>query len=125
MDTLRSYWPECKGGCGDVLIDTCFPQSIMVYCQKCLGVNVFRNSTEAVEFLSLTDYRDAARLGHYTDSEKKRLSAVVQWAEAGCPALLPLLRKADYNSHTEKQPDTRKGSASENYSGCAVPTSST
>jgi len=127
MATFRFYWPDCKGDCGRPIGDIFGATDVMTYCPECRGVNVFRNSTEPVVFLPLLDCRDAALLGHCTDSEKERLSSLVEWVESGCPTQQPL-RRADYNSHSEKQPDTQTASllssTCENYSASCVPTSS-
>jgi len=128
MDTLRFYWPDCKGGCGVRLLETCSPQDIFIYCPECRGVNVYRNSMEPVEFLPLSDLRDAARLDHYSDNEKKRLFAVIEWAKEFYRSP-PQPDMGDCTSHNEKLPDTQTASllssACENYSAFGIPTSST
>lgn len=112
------------GGCGVRLLEMCVPQDIMVYCPECLGVNVYHNSKEPVAFLAHSDCLDVALLDHYTDSEKKRLSAVIQWAESFYH-LPPQRGTDDYNSRNEKPPDTQRDSlspsTSENYNALCVP----
>ena len=122
MNSLRFYWPECRGGCGVRLLETCVPQNIFIYCPECLGVNVYRNSTEPVEFLLLSDLHDAARLDHYSDSEKKMLFDVIEWAKARYCSQQPMDR-GDCSSRSEKQPDIQTASTCANYSSSAVPTS--
>ena len=67
------YWPECKS-CGRILIETCAPISLVMGCPDCRGVNIFRNSTEAVEYLSPSDLLDVAQLDRRTNSEKEKLA---------------------------------------------------
>lgn len=101
MAILRFYWPDCKGGCGRPILETCAPLDIITYCPECQGMNIFRDSTEPAEFLPLSDYRDAAQLSHCTNNEKERLSAVVQWAESFYRLSQPP-DKGDCISHSEK-----------------------